>query len=240
MLKKLFVGALALVATVAFAQTTVPVTATFQVPAPPTAAQVAAACVASPTCVSAIAAAVSAPVVTPPPAVTPPPPVTTGNANVVYANGVLNWQVPFSYGGILLNYAAKDPADGHTCLAVTTPTGSGGWQPGYQNPPGSQSVYDTTGQAFFNISIKVTTANNTFISQFLGANDSAIPGETMVTLEKFGGPLVIGQWVKLKIALGAGGYNLPAGVKVLKFNVQENNPIAGNVYYIDNVYFSAT
>jgi hypothetical protein len=235
----------------------------------PTPAAVAAACVASPPCVAAIAAAVSAPVVAPPP---PPPPVppsgsdlpvppnlpagpysVAGTPDVVFARGVLNWPVDFTYGGLQYTVAASPTDSGKMVLKLSTPQGTGGWQPGYQNPPpGSPTwveppvlgvtykTYDTTGKNFLNLDVYVTMANCTFLSAFLAANDSAIPGANVVTMEKFGGPLVVGKFVRLKIPLGIAGYNLPAGQKVLKFNVQENNPMPGNVFYIDNAFFSAT
>jgi hypothetical protein len=71
------------------------------------------------------------------------------------------------------------------------------------------------------------------------ANDSAIQGAARVTREKFGGPLIVGKWVRLKIPLGPPGSKLPAGQKVLKVSPQENNRMAGNVLHMDNVFFSA-
>jgi hypothetical protein len=112
MFKRLSASLLTLVASVAFAQSTVTVpisgNATITIPAPvpgavgatgaqgpagpqgapgtsPTPAAVAAACVASPPCVAAIAAAVSGPVTTPPPVTPPPvtPPPVSGGALVL-------------------------------------------------------------------------------------------------------------------------------------------------------------
>jgi hypothetical protein len=175
-----------------------------------------------------------------------PPPVTGSqplSADTVFANGVMNWPVDFSYGGLQKSVVA-DPQTRKKVLQLSTPQGTGGWQPGYQSPwplppSGQYVVYDTTGRNFLNISIKVTKPGCTFLSAFLGATDSAIPGANVVTMEKFGPALVVGQWITYKIPLGAAGYNI-AGVKVLKFNVQENNPIVGNIIYVDNVFFSAT
>lgn len=170
-----------------------------------------------------------------------------GTPDVVFAGGVLNWPVDFSYGGLQHTIAPSPTGSGKMVLQCTTPNGQGGWQPGYQNPPPpyvgtpvlgtTYNVFPTAGLNFLNLDVYVTMANCTFVSAFLGASDSAIPGAQEVTMEKFGGPLVVGSWVRLKIPLGSTGYNL-GGVPVLKFNAQENIEHPGNIFYFDNVFFS--
>jgi hypothetical protein len=235
MLKTLFVGALALFATVSFAQTTVTGQVIAQVPAP----------IAGP------------PVVTPPPAVTPPPvpPPPAARSFVVYANGVFHWGGDFNYGGAVANYRATDPQGGGLCLSMTAvpsqpvtssnPTGGagGGWLPWYK--PGV--AFDTTPYKYIFLSLKPTRAGQSWIMPTPeGLGDTNFPGHTVVTVEKFGPAPVIGQWGTYKIPLGEAGLNLPAGAKIAKFGVQDqmawgaipaNAP--NNVYYINNVSFSA-
>jgi hypothetical protein len=209
---------------------------------------------------------VTAPVVIQPPPPPLPPPTggdlptpanlpagpysVAGTPDVVFAHGVLNWPVDFSYGGLQHSIAPSPTGSGKQVLKCVTPQGQGGWQPGYQNPPPpyagtpvlgtTYNVYSTVGKNFLNLDVLVTVANCTFVGGFLGANDDPIPGQLGgFAWEKFGGPLVVGSFVRLKIPLGAAGFNI-AGDPVLKFNVQENIEHIGNVFYFDNVFFSAT
>lgn len=165
---------------------------------------------------------------------------------VVFAGGVLNWPVDFTYGGLVHSIVDDPLGSGAKVLECSTPAGTGGWQPGYQNPPPpyvgtpvlgtTYNVFATKGYSYLNADVLVTEQNCTFLSAFLGASDSAIPGAVTVTMEKFGSQLTVGSWVRWKIPLGEGGYNL-GGAPVLKFNVQENNPMPGNKFYFNNVFF---
>jgi hypothetical protein len=232
----------------------------------PSTASVAAALAATPSFVAAVAAAIGTPVVSPPP---PPPPSgsdlpapanlpagpysVAGTPDVVFAGGVLNWPVDFSYGGLQHSIVPSPTGSGRMVLMLSTPQGTGGWQPAYQNPPpGSPGwvnppvlgvtykTYDTTGKAFLNLDVLVTLANCTFVGQFMAANDGPIPGQIGgIVWEKFGGPLVVGKFVRLKLPLGPACFNIE-GASVLKWNFQENNPIPGNKFYVDNAFFSAT
>jgi hypothetical protein len=237
---------------------TVPMTGTVQINLTALAAAVAVLLAATPA-PALVPAPVPPPVSSPPSSADLPVPVNlpagpysvAGTPDVVFAGGVLNWPTTadFTYGGLVRAIAASPTGSGKMVLKLTTPNGQGGWQPGYQNPPPPYSgtpvlgttynTYSTAGKNFLNLDVYVTMANCTFVSAFLAANDSAIPGANVVTMEKFGGPLVVGSWVRLKIPLGIAGYNLPAGQSVLKFSAQENIEHPGNVFYVDNVFFSA-
>jgi hypothetical protein len=79
-----------------------------------------------------------------------------------------------------------------------------------------------------------------------GAGDATIPGATTIQIDKFGPTPVVGQYATYKVPPGAGGYNLPAGVKILKFSVQDQMPFGpnaangpGDVYNIKSITFTA-
>jgi len=199
--------------------------------------------------VEAAGGTVTMPAPTPPPSTLPsgalPAPLNlpagpyslSGTPNVIFAGGVLNWDDDFSYGGLTHSIVADPLGTGRKVLKCVTPQGTGGVQPGYQNPPGSGNVFPTAGIAFLNVDIMVTTANNTFVSACLGAGDAAIPGAQEVTVQNFGGPLTVGAYVRYKIPTGAAGYNLGAA-SVLKTMLQENDVLVGNEYFIDNWFWS--
>jgi hypothetical protein len=190
---------------------------------------------------------------TPAAVIIPPPPPSTG---LVYADGVFHWGGDFNYGGAVGNYQAIDPQGGGLCLSMTavptkpitptSPTGGagGGWLPYYK--PGV--AFDTTPWKFINLKLKPTRLGQEWnMPTPEGLADVNFPGHTVVRVEKLGPAPVVGQWGTYKIPLGAGGLNLPVGAQIAKFGIQDQmawGPMPANapnnVYYINDVFFSAT
>jgi hypothetical protein len=179
-----------------------------------------------------LAPSVPAPVLPP---VLPTQPLAADN---VYVNGVYGWPENFNYGqGLIVNTTFYvDPDDHLPSIQVLMTQGQGGIQPGYQNPPGSATVYDTTGRTHLSLTIKARQPGTGYVSGFMGAGDTVIPGSNEVLLANYG-TFVIGQYVTFSIPLGAGGYNLPPGAKILKYMIQKNGAAVGDEYDIRDMHF---
>ena len=155
----------------------------------------------------------------------------------IYTDGTRHWPAAndMSYGNYTYNF--KDtkgaPTQGRYDLAVTGT--NGGWQPGAPN-----GFFDTTGYNFVLVQLKPTQPGNSWISGFMGARDTEIPGARVVDVARFcDRPFTPGQWSTCRIPLHAGGYNLPVGQKVYKVMFQEQAESVGtNTWYVNNVGLS--
>lgn len=152
---------------------------TFELAAPPSAADITASLAATPSFVSAVAAAIMAEVAaqTPPPVVVPPP-VVTGTAPVLKMvmaqNGVTpNLPQDYSYVATDLHNDAVDGGDGNPmCIKVTVTAPWGGFQPSSNN--GASLDFSKCSQLV--VSIKSPAAGIPYSMQFLKAGDQPIPG----------------------------------------------------------------
>jgi hypothetical protein len=155
----------------------------------------------------------------------------------VYRNGSRYWGVEndMSYGNYDLNYkdTSGSPLEGKYDLKLTGT--QGGWQPG-----APFDEFDTTGFNYVLVQLKPTQPGNSWISSFMGAHDTGIPGSKMVDVGQFcDQPFTPGQWSTCKIPLHDGGYNLPARQKVYKIMFQEQAESVGtNTWYVNNVGLS--
>lgn len=175
-----------------------------------------------------------------PPVVTPPnPPPVTGQPLVVVSEGVNHWSGNYDW-----QVAEADGAigpDGQPAIRITSQGGTGGFQPWYaqggKNVAGAVN-FDTTGLSFLTFVLAPTMAGQVWASGFEGQGDVAIPGANVINLGNFGPVPVIGQYASYQVPLGSTGYNLPAGQHVLKFMCQDQDNVAGNVWWIKSIAFS--
>ncbi len=163
---------------------------------------------------------------------------TGGTTSWVYHNGTFLWGGDLSYGGLQVNYSstAGTPIDGS--YDISCKGNNGGFQPYAPNDD-----FDTTPYKFLVISLKPTIANQTWISGFEAAGD--VPKGVTLNITDFGPAPVPGQWNTYKIPLGAGGYQLPAGVHIYKFMIQDQTANQSgykgptNVWYADDIAFTS-
>jgi hypothetical protein len=171
--------------------------------------------------------------------VTPPPPPPPGQPLVVVSNGVNHWSGNYDWQETEVDSSIGP--DGQPAIKMTSQGGTGGFQPWYAqggvNQPGATN-FDTTGLTSLTLVLAPTRAGQVWASGFEGQGDVTIPGAKVVNVTDFGPapqPNVYGTYV---IPLGASGYNLPAGQKILKFMIQDQTNSAGNVFYIKSITFS--
>ena len=206
-----FLGAL--IASVAFAQTTITVpgqTVTVTIPAQ-----------------TIVIPAPPAPVV-----------VTPAASSVVYANGVLTWPGDYSFAATV-NY--KDPAcaesPGTLGLSVKT-SAWGGWQPYSQNWNFDLTPYGNSGFLLFDL--KPTVAGQVWSIYALKVGDKAIVGPSR-SVSSYGAAPVVGQWATYKVPLA--DFMTDNGVQLTamyKFAIQDKTGLASNSWCVNNVHFSAT
>src|SRR5262249_24408806 len=114
---------------------------------------------------------------------------------------------------------------------------NGGFQPHAVN-----DEFDTTNYKYLVISLKPTIGNKKWISGFYASGD--VPKGVLVNITDYGPAPVVGQWNTYKIPLGAGGYQLPAGLHVYKFMTQDQTANQSgysgptNVWYADDIAFT--
>ncbi|MDB6102961.1 MAG: hypothetical protein JWO52_2960 [Gammaproteobacteria bacterium] len=170
----------------------------------------------------------------PPPPV--PPPGSSGAQLWVYQNGTFYWPGDYSWG-VKVNYkdTAGGPKSGPFDISVT---GIGGFQPFATNYDLDVSPYK-----YLIFSLKPTIANQQWASAFYQIGDVATGVKLNVL--NYGPAPVVGQWTTYKIPLGAGGYQIPAGLHIYKFMVQDQTAdqsgsgYATNHWYVDDIHFSA-
>ena len=164
-----------------------------------------------------------------------------GATNWVYYNGAMIWGGDWSWSISSINYkdTAGAPLTGSFDIAVNG-LQSGGWQP-FLNSGCQQSVslcFDTTPYQYLIFSLKPTHANQTWASGFMSAGDTpdGIMIEDITQYCSGGANPAVGQWESCKIPLSA--YKL-TDTTILKFAIQDVSGLAINVWYADNVGFTA-
>jgi hypothetical protein len=159
----------------------------------------------------------------------------------VYYNGVLNWGGDWSWQVASINY--KDilgaPLSGSFDVAVSN-LQSGGWQP-YVNSNCQQNLslcFDTTPYKYLIFSLKPTHANQTWASGFMSSGDTP-DGVLISDITQYcsgGANPAVGQWESCKIPLSAWKFT---DTTILKFMIQDTTGAATDLWYVDNVGFTA-
>jgi hypothetical protein len=168
-----------------------------------------------------------------------PPPTGTGTSGTqlwVYQNGTFYWPGDYSWN-VKVNYkdTSGGPLDGPYDIAVT---GIGGFQPFATNYDLDISPYK-----YLVFSLKPTIANQQWASAFYQIGDIATGVKLNVL--NYGPAPAVGQWTTYKIPLGAGGYQIPAGLHIYKFMIQDQTAdqsgsgYATNKWFVDDIHFSA-
>lgn len=151
----------------------------------------------------------------------------------VYYNGVFYWPGDWSFAGTPnYNDTAGIPIEGPYDVAFTVTSPWGGWQP---YAPGLS--LDTTPYKYLIFSLKPTQPNQVWDVAFESQGDTR--DGIVLSIAPYGpvGGPVVGQWGSYKIPLSAFQLTDPT---VLKFAIQDDTGLSSNVFYIDNVGFSAT
>lgn len=174
-------------------------------------------------------------IVIPAPVVAPLP---AANSSVVYSNGVLSWPGDYSYAATI-NY--KDPAcaegSGTLGLSVKT-TAWGAWQPYAPNWNFDLTPYGNSGFLLFDL--KPSVAGQVWSIFALKVGDKAIVGPSR-SVSSYGAAPVAGVWATYKVPLADfmtdSGVQLTA---IYKFDIQDKTGLVSNSWCVNNVHFSAT
>jgi hypothetical protein len=159
-------------------------------------------------------------------------PSGTGGSAVfwVYHNGEFAWPGDYSFVATP-DYRDKSgaPLNGKYDIKVTLTSAWGGWQPFATN-----WVFDTTPYAYLRFALKPTVANQQAAVYFMLVGDKPVG----VALDpfKYGPPPVAGQWATYTIPLVDIGV---AKTKIYKFAIQDKTGRSDNVFYINDVAFTA-
>jgi hypothetical protein len=159
----------------------------------------------------------------------------------VYYNGVLNWGGDWSWQVTSINYkdTAGAPLSGSYDVAVSN-LQSGGWQP-YVNSNCQQNLslcFDTRPYNYLIFSLKPTRANQIWASGFMSSGDTP-DGILLSNIAQYcsgGSNPPVGQWESCKIPLSAYGFT---DLTILKFMIQDVTGASSDLWYVDNVGFSA-
>ena len=168
------------------------------------------------------------------------PPPASGVA-WVYHNGVFAWDGDWSWS-LTTNYrdASGAPIDGRYDLKLTATGAWGGWQP-YVNAACQRSAslcFDTSAYRYLVFAMKPTRANQRLKAAFLSSGDTA-DGAVLYDLSSYcsgGSNPPVGQWESCKVPLSAFGMTDPV---ILKFSIGDQTGVSTNVWYLDDVGFSA-
>ena len=163
-----------------------------------------------------------------------------GSTAWVYYNGVLNWGGDWSFSATV-SYAdmAGVPLSGRYDVAVTTQQW-GGWQP-YVSANCQTNIsacFDTTPYKYLVFSMKPTNPNQDLKAGFMSAGDTP-DGIALYSLASYcsgGANPPVGQWETCKVPLSAFGLTNPI---ILKFDIGDQTGLGSNVWYVDNVGFTA-
>jgi Calx-beta domain/Putative Ig domain len=165
----------------------------------------------------------------------------TDGVNWVYYNGAMspNWPYDYSWSGLQVEYsdATGNPLTPPYDIKATGVVYAG-WQPASLN-----WSFDVTGCNYLTFALKPTVANQKWAIAFLYVGDIDTNIAIGTASNATYGPInpVVGQWNVYKIPLTA---FFPGGVvppNIYKFHIQDQtgNGGANNVWYIDNVGFTA-
>jgi hypothetical protein len=169
---------------------------------------------------------------------------STGSTAWVYYNGVFNWQGDFS-AGLTPNYAATtgDPIEGPYDIANTVTTAYGLWLPYFNALCDDASAatealcFDTAPYNYMIFSLQPTVANQTFQLTFASFVSDEQDGNFVTNVVSYCTPAPTPEvWSSCKIPLSAFSLTQPL---IRKFNLQDETGLPTNLYYLDNVGFTA-
>jgi len=159
----------------------------------------------------------------------------------VFYNGVLNWGGDWSWQVTSINYkdTAGAPLSGSYDVAVSN-LQSGGWQP-FVNSNCQQNLslcFNASPYKYLMFSLKPTRANQSWASGFMSSGDTpdGIMIQNIAQYCSGGSNPAVGQWESCKIPLSAYGLT---DLTILKFAIQDVTGASSNLWYVDNVGFSA-
>jgi hypothetical protein len=160
-----------------------------------------------------------------------------GSSAVVYGDGIFDWEGDYSFGGtVSYTDTTGEPVDGSDDVMFTS--AGGGWQPW---APGAS--FDLSGYAYLELDLRPTTDGKTWNVWFEKVGDVGVGAMATLPADAhgtYGAAAVAGQWATYKIPLsnmnvGPGTPNLV----IYKFGVGDGADIGPNVWYADDVRFSA-
>lgn len=169
------------------------------------------------------------------------PPQSKDGVAWVYHKGSFAWEGDWSYA-LTADYrdASGAPIDGRHDLKLTATGAWGGWQPYFS--AGCQRAaslcFDTSAYRYLVFAMKPTRANQRLKAAILSSGDTA-DGIGLYDLSSYcsgGSNPPIGQWESCKVPLSAFGLTDPV---ILKFSIGDQTGSSTNVWYLDDVGFSA-
>jgi hypothetical protein len=170
---------------------------------------------------------------------------TPSNVSWVYHAGKFLWLGDMNWNATS-NYSdtAGGPTAGPYDIATTVNNG-GGWQPAITgtNYPGCQQnvamCFNTAGYNYLLLQLKPTKANQVWAVGFESSGDT-VDGPQLLDISPYcsgGTNPAVGVWDVCKIPLTVFALTNPV---ILKFSVQDRTNAASNVFYAQEVGFSAT
>jgi len=163
-----------------------------------------------------------------------------GATYVVYANGVFNWPGDYSYAA-KVNYrdTSGKPATGTYDLAVSLTGAWGAWQ-----PYGPNWDFDITPYKYLQFDLKPTADGQRWDCFALMVGDKNIVDASgnpvSVDINKYGPAPQAGVWAPYKIPLTAIMTHKGELLKAMyKFDIHDQTGSPANVFYINNVKFTA-
>ena len=163
-----------------------------------------------------------------------------GATFVVYADGAFNWPGDYSYSA-KINYrdAAGKPPTGTYDLSVSLTGSWGAWQ-----PYGPSWNFDLKPFNYLQFDLKPTIAKQQWNCFALMVGDKNIVdtsgNQIAVDINKYGPAPQPGVWATYKIPLAAIMTHQGVQLKAMyKFDIHDETGLATNVFYVDNVKFTA-
>lgn len=157
-----------------------------------------------------------------------------GSTFWVFRNGVFSWGGDYSFSAIP-NYkdTTGNPQTGPYDIAVSVVGRWGGYQP-YAGGTVPHYAFDDRGYQYLVFDLKPTVANQVWHCMFHSVGDVAI-GQPL-RINNYGPAPVVGKWATYKIPLSDLGV---LNTTVYKFFIQDTTGLPTNLFYVDNVGFTA-
>jgi hypothetical protein len=159
-------------------------------------------------------------------------PAAAARAFWVYRDGAFNWEGDYSWLA-QINYHDTDghPVEHRYDIAVKIFGKWGGFQP---FAPGKR--FDVRPYKFLVYSVKPTAPDQVFGTGFAAIYDAPDGKQVVVSGPPYGPKPVAGQWATYKIPLSEFALDNPM---IQKFTIADGTGLTSNLYYVDNVGFTA-
>jgi hypothetical protein len=150
----------------------------------------------------------------------------------VYRDGAYRWEADYSWLAEI-NYHDTNghPVDHHYDIAVKIIGKWGGFQP---YAPGKR--FDVRPYKYLVYSVKPTVSDQVFGTGFAAINDVGDGKPVTVSGPPYGPKPVAGQWATYKIPLSEFALDNPL---IQKFTIADGTGLPTNLYYVDNIAFTA-